>query len=213
MGTMEIVFRIPEGDPRVSKLIRILEPSVSTGKSPQARPEDEVADKEVPSYIKLLLEYERRGGRVSWDEAYMANAAAYPDPRGAGGMYTEAAGYFERDESGQSYVLTDKARGVLEEYKQGESMRDTDYATELSRATLGDTSGEHFRIERLHVKSLDQEEIRFSWWKGDQMMPRPPDLPEDQLLPLFENAIREGVFSPQFLGELRRVLAQKDSNL
>ncbi len=213
MGTMEIVFRIPEGDPRVSKLMRILEPSVSTGKSPQARPEHEAAHKEVPSYIKLLLEYEHRGGRVHEDEAWVVNKAAYPDPRGAGGMYTEAAGYFERDESGQSYVLTDKARGVLEEYKQGESMRDTDYATELSRATLGDTSGEHFRIERLHVKSLDQEEIRFSWWKGDQMMPRPPDLPEDQLLPLFQNAIREGVFSTQFLGELRRVLAQEDSNL
>ena len=83
MGTMEIIFRIPEDDPRVSKLMRMLDPSEATGKSPKARPEDEVADKEVPSYIKLLLEYEHRGGRVGWDEAYMANAAAYPDPRGA----------------------------------------------------------------------------------------------------------------------------------
>ena len=62
------------------------------------------------------------------------------------------------------------------------------------------------RIERLYVKSLDQEEIRFSWWKGDRMMPRPLDLPEDHLLPLFQSAIREGVFSPQFLGELKRTL-------
>lgn len=66
--------------------------------------------REAPAYIKLLLEYEKRGGRARWpDETKVINAAAYKDPRGAGGMYTKSAGYFEWDEATQSYVMADHA--------------------------------------------------------------------------------------------------------
>jgi hypothetical protein len=62
------------------------------------------------------------------------------------------------------------------------------------------------RIERLFVKEFQQEEIRFSWWKDDKIMMRPLDLPEDELLELFRRAIDEGVFRPEFLKALKRVL-------
>ncbi len=62
-------------------------------------------------------------------------------------------------------------------------------------------------IERIHVKQADQVEIRFSSWDGDRLLPRPLDLPEAELLPLIEAAIREGVFSETFTDGLRRLVA------
>ncbi|MCR0983137.1 hypothetical protein [Roseomonas populi] len=80
-------------------------------------------------------------------------------------------------------------------------MRDTHYATELAHADIGGS-----RIERLHVKHQGQDEIRFSWWKDGRMMMRPLDLPENELLPLFQAAIRNGVFSEDFLRDLHAAL-------
>lgn len=80
-------------------------------------------------------------------------------------------------------------------------MRDTRYAKELARADVGGS-----RIERLYVKDTEEEEIRFTWWKDGRMQTRPLDLPEYQLLPLFAEAIREGVFSKAFLKGLHSVL-------
>ena len=88
-------------------------------------------------------------------------------------------------------------------------LRDTDYATELAtvKKPSGATGSSYTAIERIYVKAADQEEIRFSWWEGNRMMPRPLDLPESELLPLLQEAIRGGVFSDQFLSELREVLS------
>lgn len=80
-------------------------------------------------------------------------------------------------------------------------MRDTAYATELATAEIGGC-----RIERLYVKGQDQEEIRFSWWVDGKMANRPLDVPEAELLPLFREAIKKGVFSAEFLKELHSVL-------
>jgi hypothetical protein len=82
-------------------------------------------------------------------------------------------------------------------------MRDTRYATELN--TAEDASGQ--RIERLYVKELAREEIRFSWWKDGQLMVRPLDLPEDELLPLLSTAFEKGVFREEFLLGLQSALA------
>jgi hypothetical protein len=85
-------------------------------------------------------------------------------------------------------------------------MRDTDYATELcqpGRIQWDDTEG---RIERLLVKANGQEEIRFSWWKNGTIATRPLDLPEDDLIALFRDAIANGVFSRQFRSDLRDLL-------
>lgn len=81
-------------------------------------------------------------------------------------------------------------------------MRDTFYATEIK--TVGDEHGQ--TIERIFVKEHGRDEIRFSWWKDGRMIMRPLDLPEEELLPLLEMAIRKGVFSSGFLKELHSVL-------
>ncbi len=80
-------------------------------------------------------------------------------------------------------------------------MRDTKYATELVTAMDGD-----HRIERLLIKEKDEIEIRFSWWVNGQMMMRPLDLSEDDLLPLLRQAIEKGVFSEAFLTALHSML-------
>ena len=88
-------------------------------------------------------------------------------------------------------------------------LRDTRYARELVAAKLPSGPGRKslVAIERIHVKQADQVEIRFSSWEGTRMLPRPLDLPEEELLPLLEAALRGGVFSDTFTEGLRRVLA------
>ena len=83
-------------------------------------------------------------------------------------------------------------------------MRDTSYATEIATAEL-----KSCRIERLHVKDPGRIEIRFSWWPDGQMANRPLDLPEDELLALFELAIANRVFSGEFLHGLLGLLASR----
>ena len=85
------------------------------------------------------------------------------------------------------------------------ALRETAYARELARAVL-EYPGGVVRIERLYVKDLGQEEIRFSWWPDGKMAQRPLDLPEDDLLALFEKGIQQNVFTPSFLQSLRSLL-------
>ena len=79
--------------------------------------------------------------------------------------------------------------------------RDTDYAREIVSV---ENNG--CKIERLFVKELNQEEIRFSWWKNGRMMNRPLDLPEDELLVLLELACNENVFTDEFKLKLIKIL-------
>jgi hypothetical protein len=99
-------------------------------------------------------------------------------------------------------------------------MRDTPYATQIAMAELQDTRsaaqpGSFLCIERLHVKSSGQDQVRFSWWKKDwqsgsyRLTPRPLDLPERELLALFDRAISNDVFSEDFLRDLRGLLADR----
>lgn len=80
--------------------------------------------------------------------------------------------------------------------------RDTRYAQEIE--TAQDDMGQ--RIERILVKEKGREEIRFSWWPDGKFVIRPLDIPEDELLPLFRQAISKGVFSETFLDGLRVTL-------
>ena len=43
-----------------------------------------------------------------------------------------------------------------------------------------------------------------------QLIARPLDLPEDDLLELIEKAIKEKLFSDKFINELKRILTSKD---
>lgn len=202
---VEVVFRVDETDARLPKIVEVLQSALrgQPDATPGAAATSQAGRDDLPPYIKLLLEYDRRGGRVPFDASWAVNAKAYKDPRGAGGMYTKTAGYFHWDEDTKTYELTEKGRTTLREYLEarGEPLRDTTYAKELARGVSGDA-----RVERLKIKATEREEIRFSWWKDDQLMMRPLDLPEDELLTLFQSGIKGGVFSSEFLRALRDIV-------
>jgi hypothetical protein len=84
-------------------------------------------------------------------------------------------------------------------------MRETKYAREIT--STEEVGGG--RIERIYVKETKQEEIRFSWWRDGRMIPRPLDLPENQLLELIGKAVDNGVFTPSFVEGLRRLVGGK----
>ena len=85
-------------------------------------------------------------------------------------------------------------------------MRDTAYATEHRTASFQFNATEEARIERIYVKEEEQIEIRFSWWKEGRFMVRPLDLSENDLLSLMQNAVTEGVFTPEFRMRLKDIL-------
>jgi hypothetical protein len=88
--------------------------------------------------------------------------------------------------------------------------RDTKLTRELAAAKLpaGPPATGQVAIERIHIKKTDREEIRFSRWEGAKLLPRALAIREEELLPLLEAAVRAGVFSPEFVGGLRRALAE-----
>src|SRR3954463_1405107 len=63
-------------------------------------------------------------------------------------------------------------------------LRDTKYAREIARSVIQWPGDSEARIERLEIKSSGTIEIRLSWWKGGQMMPKPLDLSEHDFMRL-----------------------------
>ena len=75
-------------------------------------------------------------------------------------------------------------------------MRETKYAVELTEPAVRQwPNGEEARIEKLHRRESGEEEIRFSWWKGGKIVPRPLDLSENDLLLLLKDAFSKDVFT------------------
>lgn len=89
-------------------------------------------------------------------------------------------------------------------------LRNTKYARELATAKLpsGPDGTSYVAIERIFVKQFKQIEIRFSSWEGSRIMPRPLDLPEEELLPLLRAACQAGVFSEAFIHGLQSLIAE-----
>ncbi len=85
-------------------------------------------------------------------------------------------------------------------------MRDTNYATEYLSAVLPLSGGEEARVERLYVKEQGQVEIRFSWWKNGNIVPRALDLSENDWLALFRRGLDAGVFTDDFRARLREIV-------
>ncbi|WP_455543550.1 hypothetical protein [Intestinibacter sp.] len=68
-----------------------------------------------------------------------------------------------------------------------------------------------YGIEKIFVKSSNQEEIRFVYFKDtlrkkDQLIARPLDLPEADLIELIKEAIKKNVFSKEFVNSLKEVV-------
>jgi hypothetical protein len=82
----------------------------------------------------------------------------------------------------------------------------TAYADRLARATLDFGDGSEHVLERIHVHDAAEEEIRCCYYKNGRFVVRPPDLPEEDLLRLFDAAVAEGVFTGRFRQQLKRIL-------
>jgi len=86
-------------------------------------------------------------------------------------------------------------------------VRDTKYAKEIREpGVIKWPTGSEGRIERLFVKKIAEEAIRFSWWKNGKLATRPLDLSESDLLQLIKSAVENHVFTDSFLSGLKRAL-------
>ena len=72
-------------------------------------------------------------------------------------------------------------------------MRDTGYATLISQTVLPFEDGGEARLERILIKETGIEEIRLSWWKNGNIVPRALDLSEHAFWKLIGQGIVEGV--------------------
>lgn len=91
---------------------------------------------------------------------------------------------------------------------------ETKYCIVLRQAKIRD-GNRAYGIEKIFVKSLNQEEIRFVYFKDtfrkeQQLIARPLDLPEDDLIKLIKESIKKNVFSKEFLSNLREILNTKE---
>ena len=76
----------------------------------------------------------------------------------------------------------------------------------LASATLDLGDGTAHVLERIYVYGTAEEEIRWCYYKNGGFVTRPPDLPEEDLLRLFEAAVTAGVFTPRFQQQLKEIL-------
>ncbi|NYE08983.1 hypothetical protein F4694_005840 [Bacillus niacini] len=65
-------------------------------------------------------------------------------------------------------------------------------------------------VERIFVKALNREEIRFAWYKekngSKHFQLRPLDLTEEELLELLKDGVNKGVFTSDFRKKLKEIL-------
>ncbi|SHG97424.1 hypothetical protein [Ornithinibacillus halophilus] len=88
-------------------------------------------------------------------------------------------------------------------------LKTTSYCNLLARGTV--QSGEEiYAIEKIYIHDLQQEEIRFAWYKEQdgkiRFVPRPLDLPEKDLFHLIAHGFESGVFSDEFRENLKRIV-------
>jgi len=90
-------------------------------------------------------------------------------------------------------------------------LKTTDYCTILQQSIV-DKGTYAYGIERIIVNDGDgQEEIRWVFFKDtmrkkQQLIARPLDLPEEDLLELIQRAIKEKLFSKSFVDSLKEIL-------
>ena len=91
-------------------------------------------------------------------------------------------------------------------------VKETRYCKVLRQAKIRENNVA-YGIEKIFVKELNQEEIRFVYFKDtvrseEQLVARPLDLPEDDLIKLMEVSIKQNVFSKEFLGKLKDIITK-----
>lgn len=91
----------------------------------------------------------------------------------------------------------------------GNPLKTTKYCDLLAQGTTKE--GEDISaVEKIFIKSIKRNEIRFAWYKEKNgirhFQPRPLDLTEDELLVLLKDGFENGVFSDEFRGNLKNFL-------
>lgn len=90
-------------------------------------------------------------------------------------------------------------------------VKTTNYCTILQQSII-DKGSYAYGIEKIIVNDGDgQEEIRWVFFKDtmrakQQLIARPLDLPEEDLLELISKAIQEKIFSKDFVNKLKEIL-------
>ena len=87
-------------------------------------------------------------------------------------------------------------------------VKETRYCKVLRQAKIRDNNVA-YGIEKIFVKELNQEEIRFVYFKDtvrreEQLVAL--DLPEDDLIKLMKVSIKQNVFSKEFVCKLKGIL-------
>lgn len=89
-------------------------------------------------------------------------------------------------------------------------INETKYCMVLKQAKIRD-GNIAYGIEKIFVKELNTEEIRFVYFKDtlrkeEQLIARPLDLPEDDLINLIKESIKKNVFSKEFIEKLKDLI-------
>lgn len=127
----------------------------------------------------------------------------------------------EVNEAKQQAPVKEKVEsGKLPQTPQVPHIKETKYCTLLESCTMLDSDGlgYTYAFEKIYVKELDREEIRICLYKdmrnrggkiSKRLLIRPCDLTEIEFIQLFEKAIKEKLFSDEFLTYLRNIVNQK----
>ncbi|MDD1620164.1 MAG: hypothetical protein LUQ11_01690 [Methylococcaceae bacterium] len=85
------------------------------------------------------------------------------------------------------------------------AIKETDYCYVLARAWEG-KANDSICLERIFTKG-GCEEIRLAWWKDGKQTMRPADINSPDWVPLFQKAIKQGVFTAEEqLGMLKSLI-------
>lgn len=102
-----------------------------------------------------------------------------------------------------------KYRNIGGVVKMTTSIKSTKYCDLLAQG-ISQEGEDISAVEKIFIKDLQREEIRFAWYKEKygtrKFQPRPLDLTEKELLLLLKAGVKKGVFSQNFREKLKEIL-------
>lgn len=109
---------------------------------------------------------------------------------------------------------------VIKQKPQVPQAKETKYCTLLQSTKITDKDGlgYTYAFEKIYVKELEREEVRICLYKDmrdrsgkiqNKMLVRPCDLTEMEFIQLFDKAIKDKLFSDEFVNYLRNIVNQK----
>lgn len=114
---------------------------------------------------------------------------------------------------------SNKEKVTLPQTPQVSGNKETKYCTLLQSVKMNDKqNGYTYAYERIFIKDIEREEIRLCLYKdmrdrsgvmSNRMLVRPVDLSEQEFIQLLEKAIKEKLFSDEFMKYLKNIVNQK----